>query len=89
MHIMTANGWMQLSPRDFTPAPEATASNGVPAPYQGKFPSAAICDAHNRMKAEMRYFDDGIRMVYGKPDKTVPTDNAEAANPIPYPPHGF
>lgn len=43
--------------------------------YEGKFPSKPICELHNSMKELMKFFDDGVRMVYGKPDKTVEVDN--------------
>lgn len=89
MHIMTKDGWKQLSPQALTPAPAPTASNGITAPYIGEFPSKAICDFHNSMKDKLVFFDDGIRMVYGKADRHVETDNAVAGNPIKYPPKGF
>lgn len=89
MHIMTKDGWKALGPAVFTPAPKAIASNGVPAPYDGKFPSQAICNLHNDMQEHMRFFDSGVRMAYGKADRIVDVDNAIAANPIKYPPKDF
>jgi hypothetical protein len=83
--IMTEDGWQQLGngrvcSNHNTPPERA---------YVGLFPSADLCSFYNSQKERMKYFDDGNRMVYGKPDITVPTANAEPIHPIPYPPKGF
>jgi len=89
MWIMTEDGWKQLEPREFVQAEPARAFNGVPPPYNGKFPSAEVCDFHNRMKEKMKFFDDGVRMVHGRADRVVEVDNAIAEHPIKYPPKGW
>ena len=89
MHVMTANGWRALCPKDYTPAAAPSPSNGMPAPYVGDFPSQALCDYVNASKQHMKYFDDGLRMGYRKPDRWVETDNAEPIHPILEPPKGF
>lgn len=89
MHIMTANGWRELQTPSINKATEPTAYNGVPVPYQDKFPTQSFCDCFNKLKDMMMFFDDGVRMVYAKADRQVTVDNRIAANPIKYPPPGF
>lgn len=89
MHIMTKDGWKQLSPANCIEASPAVAYNGIPAPYKGSFPSQAIVMFFNEQKERMKYFDDGVRMVYGKQDRIVETDNATPIHPISNPPMGF
>lgn len=71
------------------PASPIAAHNGVPAPYTGSFPSQDLCNFYNSQKELLKYFDNGVRMVYGKPDLRVEVDNATPAHPIPNPPKGF
>lgn len=89
MQIMTERGWQALCPKDYTPAAQPTAYNGMPAPYVGDFPSQALCDYVNGCKEKMKYFDNGVRMHYRKPDTRVETDNAEPLHPILQMPEGF
>lgn len=69
--------------------------SGLPTPaeergsYTGELPSQQACDYVNSLHELMKFFDDGVRMVYGKPDKIVAVDNAIPDHPIPYPPKGF
>jgi len=51
-------------------------------PYRGLFPSQEFCNFFNSQKEQMKYFDDGVRMVYGKPDRVVVTDNSTPIHPI-------
>lgn len=85
MYIMTIHGWRALRVH-CTPLPTSAYEAGG---YVGKIPSQAICQFYNSQKQEMKFFDDGVRMQYGKPDRHVETDNAIADHPIPYPPAGF
>lgn len=89
MYIMTKDGWKQRSPANCIPAPQPTAYNGIPAPYVGSFPSKQVVAFFNEQKERMKYFDDGIRMVYGKADRIVEVDNATPIHPIANPPIGF
>lgn len=89
MQIMTERGWQALCPKDYTPAAQPTPYNGMPVPYDGVFPSQALCDYVNGCKQGMKYFDDGLRMRYQRPDVRVETDNAEPMHPILQPPEGF
>lgn len=89
MHIMTSRGWQALHVPAITRSSDPIPYNGVPAPYAGRFPSQALCDAVNECKQQMKYFDDGLRMQYGKPDRRVETDNAEPIHPISQMPEGF
>lgn len=71
------------------PAP-TTPYNGVPAPYAGVFPSQELCDYVNSLKDKhFKFFDDGIRLVYGRGSRIIEVDNMEAVHPIEYPPQGF
>lgn len=89
MHITTKDGWKQLSPADCIEASKSVAYNGVPAPYTGSFPSKVFVDFFNAQRERMKYFDDGVRMVYGKADRIVEVDNATPIHPIANPPVGF
>ncbi len=68
---------------------------GLPPPhvergsYVGKLPSQDTVTFVNWMKDKMKFFDDGVRMVYGKPDRIVNTEPADVKHPISYPPAGF
>lgn len=57
--------------------------------YEGKFPSKDLCVYINTVKNNLKFFDDGLRMVYDRPSRIVDTDNMEAVHPIPNPPEGF
>lgn len=86
---MTKDGWKQLSPADCVVASPAVAYNGVPAPYTGSFPSQPIVALFNTQREQMKYFDDGVRMVYSKANRIVEVDNATPIHPIANPPIGF
>lgn len=89
MEIMTKNGWRQLQPLTFVPAPTPVPSGQIPVPYKGKFPSEQLCKFFNSVQEKMKFFDDGTRMVYGGPDTLVSTSNSIPEHPISYPPKGF
>lgn len=58
--------------------------------YIGVFPSKQACDFINEIKEEkMKFFDDGRRMQYGKPDSFVTVKRCDVLHPIKYPPEGF
>lgn len=57
--------------------------------YQGHVPSERACEYINSLKEKMKFFDDGIRMVYGRPERRVEVEKIAVAHPIKYPPAGF
>lgn len=57
--------------------------------YQGHVPSERACEYINSLKEKMKFFDDGLRMVYGRPDRRVEVEKIAVAHPIKYPPAGF
>jgi hypothetical protein len=66
------------------------AHNKIDPPYNGLLPSEDLCNYVDSVKdRHMIYFDDGLRMIYSKPDRVVETNNAEAIYLISYPPEGF
>lgn len=89
MHIITKRGWQPLHVAQLEKATEHVAHNGMPAPYRGQFPSQALCDFVNGMQEKIKYFDNGVRLMYGKADRIVATDNATPEHPIAQMPEGF
>ena len=58
--------------------------------YVGVFPSPETCAFVNEMKTKMKFFDDGHRMVYNKPEgRTVPVEPCDVKHPIAYAPSAF
>lgn len=87
--MMTRRGWVQPSQITYIESAPIIAHNGVQPPYDGKFPSEDLCKYVNSLYERMKFFDNGVRMVYGKPDKHVEVDNMVPDHPIPNPPPGF
>jgi len=57
--------------------------------YKGHLPSERVCEYINSLKEKMRFFDDGVRMRYGRPDYTVEVEPVAVKHPIKYPPPNF